>query len=110
MRIASYNFPYMSESIFRSNGRAADHLRVTKLTPHYVAMPEGSVLMESGHTRVLCNATIELGVPGWLRGSGRGWITAEYGMLPRATRGFTVHWPEAALSRIAKQVGQKDLL
>jgi ribonuclease PH len=48
-------------------------------------MAEGSVLMESGNTRVLCNATIEQGVPGWLRNSGRGWVTAEYGMLPRAT-------------------------
>jgi ribonuclease PH len=48
-------------------------------------MPEGSVLIEAGNTRVLCNATIEQGVPGWLRNSGRGWVTAEYGMLPRAT-------------------------
>jgi ribonuclease PH len=48
-------------------------------------MAEGSVLIESGNTRVLCNATIEQGVPGWLRNSGRGWVTAEYGMLPRAT-------------------------
>jgi ribonuclease PH len=48
-------------------------------------MPEGSVLIECGHTRVLCNATIEQGVPGWMRNSGRGWVTAEYGMLPRAT-------------------------
>ncbi len=48
-------------------------------------MPEGSVLIECGNTRVLCNATIEQGVPSWLRNSGRGWVTAEYGMLPRAT-------------------------
>jgi ribonuclease PH len=48
-------------------------------------MPEGSVLVECGNTRVLCNATIEQGVPNWLRNSGRGWVTAEYGMLPRAT-------------------------
>jgi ribonuclease PH len=48
-------------------------------------MAEGSVLIEAGYTRVLCNATIENGVPGWLRNSGRGWVTAEYGMLPRAT-------------------------
>jgi ribonuclease PH len=50
-----------------------------------VSTPEGSVLIETGHTRVLCNATVETGVPGWLRNSGRGWVTAEYGMLPRAT-------------------------
>jgi ribonuclease PH len=71
--------------LFRPGHRPADTLRPTRITPHYVAMAEGSVLMESGNTRVLCNATIEQGVPGWLRNSGRGWVTAEYGMLPRAT-------------------------
>src|ERR1700760_1301247 len=71
--------------LFRPDQRAADALRPIRLTPHYVAMAEGSVLIESGNTRVLCNATIEQGVPGWLRNSGRGWVTAEYGMLPRAT-------------------------
>jgi ribonuclease PH len=70
---------------FRPDGRAVDALRPVKLTADYVAMAEGSVLIEVGHTRVLCNATIEQGVPGWLRNSGRGWVTAEYGMLPRAT-------------------------
>jgi ribonuclease PH len=73
--------------LFRPDQRAADALRPIRLTPHYVAMAEGSVLIESGNTRVLCNATIEQGVPGWLRNSGRGWVTAEYGMLPpRQTR------------------------
>jgi ribonuclease PH len=71
--------------IFRPDSRPADALRTIRLTPNYVAMAEGSVLIESGNTRVLCNATIEQGVPGWLRNSGRGWVTAEYGMLPRAT-------------------------
>jgi ribonuclease PH len=71
--------------LFRPDHRAADALRPVRITPHYVAMAEGSVLIESGNTRVLCNATIEQGVPGWLRNSGRGWVTAEYGMLPRAT-------------------------
>jgi ribonuclease PH len=71
--------------LFRPGQRLADTLRPTRITPHYVSMAEGSVLMESGNTRVLCNATIEQGVPGWLRNSGRGWVTAEYGMLPRAT-------------------------
>src|SRR5271167_472057 len=74
-----------SPQLFRPDHRPADALRTTRITPHYVAMAEGSVLMESGNTRVLCNATIEQGVPGWLRNSGRGWVTAEYGMLPRAT-------------------------
>lgn len=70
---------------FRNDSRAADALRPTRLTPGYVSTPEGSVLIEVGYTRVLCNATIENGVPGWMRNSGKGWVTAEYGMLPRAT-------------------------
>lgn len=70
---------------FRADNREAKMLRPVKLTPNFVATAEGSVLIEIGHTRVLCNATIEQGVPGWMRNSGRGWVTAEYGMLPRAT-------------------------
>jgi ribonuclease PH len=73
------------EALYRSGGRAADEARPLRLTPGFVATAEGSVLIEVGHTRVLCNATIENGVPGWMRNSGRGWVTAEYGMLPRAT-------------------------
>jgi len=73
------------EELFRSGGRAANQARVLRLTPGFVATAEGSVLIEVGHTRVLCNATVENGVPGWMRNSGRGWVTAEYGMLPRAT-------------------------
>jgi len=60
-------------------------MRPVRLTPGYVQTAEGSILIEVGHTRVLCNATVEQGVPAWLRNSGRGWVTAEYGMLPRAT-------------------------
>jgi ribonuclease PH len=75
----------MAESFFRSDGRGPRDLRPVRLTPGYVQVPEGSVLVEAGHTRVLCNATVEQGVPAWLRNSGRGWVTAEYGMLPRAT-------------------------
>jgi ribonuclease PH len=74
-----------ASSLFRPGNRPADALRTIRLTPDFVATAEGSVLIESGNTRVLCNATIEQGVPGWLRNSGRGWVTAEYGMLPRAT-------------------------
>src|SRR4030081_3165953 len=74
-----------AQQLFRPDHRPADALRPVRITPHYVAMADGSVLIESGNTRVLCNATIEQGVPGWLRNSGRGWVTAEYGMLPRAT-------------------------
>jgi len=74
-----------SITIFRPDGRAADALRPIRFTPNFVVTAEGSVLVETGNTRVLCNATVESGVPGWLRNSGRGWVTAEYGMLPRAT-------------------------
>jgi ribonuclease PH len=71
--------------LFRSGGRGAEQARELRLTPGFVAMAEGSVLIEVGHTRVLCNATVQEGVPGWMRNSGRGWVTAEYAMLPRAT-------------------------
>ena len=74
-----------STVFFRSDDRRADQLRTVRITPHYVQVSEGSALIETGNTRVLCNATIEQGVPAWLRNSGRGWVTAEYGMLPRAT-------------------------
>src|SRR5580693_9944273 len=74
-----------ASTFFRVAGRGLSQMRPVRLTPGYVQVPEGSVLIEVGHTRVLCNATVEQGVPAWLRNSGRGWVTAEYGMLPRAT-------------------------
>jgi ribonuclease PH len=77
--------PQAPTQLFRPDSRSADTLRTLRIAPGYVSTPEGSVLIETGNTRVLCNATIEQGVPGWLRNSGRGWVTAEYGMLPRAT-------------------------
>ena len=73
------------ETLFRPDQRQANQLRATRILVGYIAVAEGSVLIEAGNTRVLCNATVETGVPGWLRNSGRGWVTAEYGMLPRAT-------------------------
>ena len=69
----------------RRNDRAADALRVVRFTRHFTRHAEGSVLVEFGDTRVLCTASVEEGVPGFLRGKGQGWVTAEYGMLPRAT-------------------------
>src|SRR3984957_740214 len=69
----------------RHNGRAADALRPVRFTRRYTNHAEGSVLVEYGETRVLCTASVEEGVPGFLRGKGQGWVTAEYGMLPRAT-------------------------
>src|SRR5215475_7897277 len=83
----AYNeaMPDQTKTFFRPADRAPDALRPVRLTPHYVVAAEGSVLIELGNTRVLCNATVEPSVPAWLRNSGRGWVTAEYGMLPRAT-------------------------
>jgi ribonuclease PH len=69
----------------RPSGRAPDQLRPIRFTRRYTRHAEGSCLVEFGDTRVLCTVSIEDGVPGFQRGSGRGWITAEYGMLPRAT-------------------------
>jgi ribonuclease PH len=69
----------------RSDNRPANQLRETKLTPHYLEQAEGSVFIEAGRTRVICTASVEDRVPPFLRNTGRGWVTAEYGMLPRAT-------------------------
>ena len=69
----------------RPSGRAPDELRPISLTPGFTKHAEGSVLVEFGDTRVLCTASVEERVPPFVRGTGRGWITAEYGMLPRAT-------------------------
>lgn len=69
----------------RIDHRANNHLRPVKFTPHFISYAEGSVLIETGKTRVLCNATIEDKVPAWREGSGGGWLTAEYAMLPRST-------------------------
>jgi ribonuclease PH len=69
----------------RSDQRPANQLRNTAMTPNYLMHAEGSVLIEAGHTRVICTASVEERVPGFLRNSGKGWVTAEYGMLPRAT-------------------------
>jgi ribonuclease PH len=69
----------------RFDGRAADALRPLRITRGYTRHAEGSVLVEFGQTRVLCTASIEDRVPGFLKGKGQGWLTAEYGMLPRAT-------------------------
>src|SRR5881397_3075355 len=69
----------------RTDGRSSSQLRPTKITPGFVAHAEGSVLIEVGRTRVICTASIEDRVPPFLRNSGKGWVTAEYGMLPRAT-------------------------
>jgi ribonuclease PH len=69
----------------RAGGRAADQLRQLRITRHYTRHAEGSVLIECGDTRVLCTASLQDKVPPFLKGQGQGWLTAEYGMLPRST-------------------------
>jgi len=69
----------------RPSGRSPDQLRPIKFTRNYTKHAEGSVLVEFGDTKVLCTATVEDRIPRWLKGKGQGWVTAEYGMLPRST-------------------------
>ncbi|PID52865.1 MAG: ribonuclease PH [Micrococcales bacterium] len=69
----------------RADGRAADELRPVRITRDWLRHAEGSVLVEFGHTRVLCAASLTEGVPRWLKGRGKGWVTGEYAMLPRST-------------------------
>ncbi len=70
----------------RTNGRKADELRPVRIIRNYIKHAEGSVLIQLGETKVICTATLEERVPPFLRNKGRGWITAEYSMLPRATK------------------------
>jgi ribonuclease PH len=72
-------------TVTRTDGRAADTIRPTRITPDFTMHAEGAVLIEVGHTKVICTASVEDRVPPFLRGTGKGWVTAEYGMLPRAT-------------------------
>src|ERR1700690_3094958 len=69
----------------RTDSRAPEELRQTTMTPNYIPHAEGSVFIEAGKTRVICTASVEDRVPPFLRNTGKGWVTAEYGMLPRAT-------------------------
>lgn len=89
----------MAES--RPNGRAPDELRAVRFTRRFTTHAEGAVLVEFGNTRVLCTASVEDGVPGFLRGKSQGWLTAEYGMLPRAT-----HTRSAREAAKGKQTGR----
>jgi ribonuclease PH len=75
----------MSESLVRADGRAPDQLRPVTISRGWLDHAEGSVLVEFGRTRVLCAASFTAGVPRWRKGSGEGWVTAEYAMLPRST-------------------------
>jgi ribonuclease PH len=87
----------------RTGGRAADQLRPVRITRHYTMHAEGSVLIEFGNTKVLCTASVEEKVPPHKRGSGEGWVTAEYGMLPRATHTAATARPPRASKAAARR-------
>jgi len=71
--------------VYRSDNRAPEQMRPVKVAPDFIATAEGAALIEIGNTRVICTASVEESVPSWMRNSGKGWITCEYGMLPRST-------------------------
>jgi ribonuclease PH len=97
--------------VTRSYARAADELRPVTITPGFVRSATGSVLIEMGETRVICTASFQAGVPRWLVGSGRGWVTAEYGMLPASTgerkqRDVTRGRPDGRTVEIQRLIGR----
>src|SRR5690554_5695942 len=90
---------YEELTILRKNGRKGDELRAVSITPNVNKYAEGSVLIEFGETHVLCTASIEEKVPPFMKGQGKGWVTAEYAMLPRATH--TRNHREAAKGKLS---------
>ncbi|MCL6430916.1 MAG: ribonuclease PH [Anaerolineae bacterium] len=90
----------------RVDGRAADELRPVEMITGYQEYAEGSVLISMGKTRVLCAATVQDCVPSWMRGQGQGWVTAEYAMLPRATRERTPRTPSGRATEIQRLIGR----
>ncbi len=93
----------------RRDGRAPDELRPVRITVGYQDYPEGSALIETGDTRVICAATVEERVPPWLLGSGQGWVTGEYAMLPRSTKERVMReerWPRARTLEIRRLIGR----
>ncbi|HIE50153.1 MAG TPA: ribonuclease PH [Armatimonadetes bacterium] len=95
----------------RLDGRTADQIRPVRLVRNFIKHAEGSCLIEQGDTRVICTASIEESVPSWLRDSGTGWLTAEYGMLPRATHTRSVRerkrgQPDARSLEIQRLIGR----
>jgi ribonuclease PH len=89
----------MTDISTRPDGRRPDEIRPIKLTLDFVSYPEGSVLIEMGGTRVLCNVSVEEKVPPWMVGRGSGWLTAEYAMLPRSTHTRTPRETQGLHSR-----------
>src|SRR6202165_2239296 len=85
--------------IYRSDNRSPEQMRPINIIPDYIATAEGSALIEIGNTRVICTATIEENVPAFLKGAGKGWVTAEYSMLPRSTLSRTPR--ESARGRVS---------
>jgi ribonuclease PH len=97
--------------IYRSDNRSPDQMRPVNIVPNYISTAEGSCLIELGNTRVICTATIEDTVPQFLRNSGKGWVTAEYGMLPRSTltrspREVTKGRPSGRTHEIQRLIGR----
>jgi ribonuclease PH len=91
----------------RYDGRANDELRPVEITRDFLKHPEGSVLISTGDTKVICTATVEETVPGWLNGMDQGWVTAEYAMLPRATDERTSrHRPSGRNQEIQRLIGR----
>ncbi len=97
--------------VYRSDNRTLAQMRPVNIVPEYITTAEGSVLIEIGNTRVICTASIEETVPGWMRNSGKGWITCEYGMLPRSTltrtpRDGTRGGPKGRTHEIQRLIGR----
>ena len=95
----------------RADGRTADELRPMTIERNYIKHPEGSVLVQAGDTKVIVAASVQSGVPRWLRGTGRGWVTAEYSMLPRATqerniREINLNKPSGRSQEIQRLIGR----
>jgi len=100
----------MNKNTFsRHDNRSFDECRSIQFTPNFVAYPEGSVLVTWGNTRVLCNLTLQDGVPNWLKGQGTGWMTAEYALLPRSTHTRTsreIHGLKGRTQEIRRLIGR----
>src|SRR6185503_1376015 len=89
----------------RHDGRRPDQLRPLEIIPHYQKHAEGSALVKLGDTWVLCSASVETGVPGWMAGKGKGWLTAEYAMLPRSTHTRSKRDPGGRGKEIQRLIG-----
>jgi ribonuclease PH len=97
------------QNLLRHDGRQHDQLRPITFIPNFIDYPEGSVLIKCGNTRVLCNLTIQPGVPSWLSGQGQGWMTAEYALLPRSTQTRTpreTHGLKGRTQEIRRLIGR----